>query len=60
MTRLVKEQNKYGPERKSFSTLGSSMLIPEWISRQKYTYQNQDSLPELKAKDYKRCYGVFY
>ena len=52
MTRLAKEQKKYEVESKLVSTLCSNMLIPEWISRQKNTYQNQDPLPELKSKDY--------
>lgn len=52
MTRLAKEQKKYEVESKLVSTLCSNMLIPEWISRQKNTYQNQDPLPKLKSKDY--------
>ena len=52
MTRLAKEQKKYEAESKPFSTQISRMFIPEWISRQKYTYPNQDPLPELKSKDY--------
>ncbi len=52
MTRLAKEQKKYEAESKPSSTWMSRMFIPEWISRQMYTYPNQDPLPELKSKDY--------